>query len=149
MEDQEVLEIRKKKKHLKRYRKNLACIRRLENKYETLVERIETIKTPTYSDMPRGGVPISKEELISDKIELEERIKRLKVKGRKLKADVLVEIDSLEDDKQAEVLEAFFIDCKSIEDIAEDMGYTDRRIYSIYKDAIYYLVFTNSTLNVQ
>ena len=93
--------------------------------------------------MPRGGTPVTIAELLSDKVDLEKRIERLKGKGKKIKDLIIEEIDSLEDPKQAEVLEAFLIDCKTIEEIAEDMGYTDRYIYDLYRDAINELVFSN------
>ena len=149
MEDQEIQEIKKKKQSLKRYRNNLSCIRRLENKIKSGDARINSIRSPRYSDMPKGGTPITTEELIADKIDLEKRIKRLKAKGATLKSQILEEIDSLEDYRYCEVLEAYFIDCKSIADIAEDMGYTDRYVYDLYKDAIYQLTFSITTLNVQ
>ena len=136
MEDQEIQEIERKKRSLKRYKKNLACIGRLEEKLTLLDERIKSVKSPNYSGMPRGGTPVTIEELLSDKIDLEERIKRLKVKSKNLKNEILEEIDSLEDPRYCEVLEAFFIDCLSLEDIAEKEGYTVRHIYRLYSEAV-------------
>lgn len=145
MEDQELQEIKKKKQSLKRYRNNLSCIRRLEDKVNSLDARIKSIRSPRYSDMPKGGTPITTEELIADKIDLEKRIDRLKAKGTIIKDQILEEIDSLEDYRYCEVLEAYFIDRKTISEIAEEMGYTDRYIYDLYKDAIYQLTFSIST----
>ena len=145
MEDQEIQEIKKKKRSLKRYRNNLACIGRLEEKLTLLDERIKSVKSPNYSGMPRGGTPITIEELISDKVDLEKRIKRLKDKGKKYKDQILEEIDSLEDLRYCEVLEAYFIECMSISDIAEEMGYTDRYIYDLYKNAVQELTFNITT----
>lgn len=145
MADQEIQEIKKKKRSLKRYRNNLACIDRLEEKLTLLDERIKSVKSPNYSGMPRGGTPITTEELISDKVDLEKRIKRLKDKGKKYKDQILEEIDSLEDLRYCEVLEAYFIECMSISEIAEEMGYTDRYIYDLYKDAVYELTYNISS----
>lgn len=136
MEDREIQEIEKKKRSLKRYKKNLACINRLEDKLKILDERITSVKSPNYSGMPRGGIPVSNEELLTDKIELEERIKRLKVKSKNLKNEILEEIDSLEDPRYCEVLEAFFIENISLEDIAENEGYTTRHVYRLYSEAV-------------
>lgn len=137
MDEKSIEEIEKlKKRSLKRYRKNLACITRLEDKIAQLDERMTRIKSTNFSGMPRGGVPITIDDLMSDKLDLENRVKRLKLKSRGLKNAVCEEIDSLEDPLQCEVLEAFFIDCKSIEDIAEELGYTVRYIYSVYSEAI-------------
>lgn len=141
MENQNIQEIIKKKRSLKRYRKNRACIDRLEEKLNLLDLRIKSVKSPNYSGMPRGGTPVTVAELVSDKLELEERIKRLKKKGKNIKSEILEEIDSLEDPRYCEVLEAYFIDCKSIGDIAEDMDYTERYIYDLYREAIEVLTF--------
>lgn len=144
MENQDIQEIKKKKRSLKRYKINLACIGRLEEKLTLLDERIKSVKSPNYSGMPRGGTPVSLEELLSDKIDLEKRIKRLKDKGKKLKDQILDEIDSLEDPRYCEVLEAYFIECKTINEIAEDMGYTEVHIYNLYRKAVTELTFSDT-----
>ena len=143
MEDQKIQEIKSKKRTLKRYRKNLACIGRLEEKLSLLDERITSVKSPTLSGMPRGGKPTTVDDLVSEKLDLEKRIKRLKDRGKSIRSQILEEIDSLEDPRYAEVLEAYFIDCKNISDIAEEMGYTDRYIYDLYKEAIYEITFNS------
>ena len=143
MENQFSQEIKNKKHALKKYKVNCACVSRLEEKLTLLDERIKSIKSPNYSGMPRGGTPVTIADLLSDKVDLEKRIQRLKDKGKRLKDSIIEEIDSLEDPKQAEVLELFLIDCMTIEEIAEDMGYTDRYIYDLYRDAINELVFSN------
>ena len=136
MEDHEIQEIEKKKRSLKRYKKNLACIRRLEEKLALLDVRIKSVKSPSLSGMPRGGVPVTMEDLIADKMELEERIKRLNRKKSSLKSQILEEIDSLEDPRYCEILEAFFIDCLSLDDIADKEGYTVRHVYRLYSEAV-------------
>ena len=146
MEDQEIQEIiKKKKRSLKRYRINLSCIVRLEEKLTLLDGRIKSVKSPNYSGMPRGGKPVTTEDLLSDKLDLEKRITRLKDKGKRFKDQRLEEIDSLEDPRYCEVLEAYFIDCKSIAQISEDMGYTEVHIYNLYREAVKELSF-NDTL---
>lgn len=132
-EDQEII---KKKRFLKRYKKNKACIDRLEEKLLILDNRIKSVKSINYSGMPRGGTPVTVDDLISDKIELEERIKRLKDKSKVLKSEILEEIDSLEDPRYCEILESFFIDNKSLDSIAEEDGYTIRHVYRLYSEAI-------------
>ena len=136
MENYEAQEIEKKKRSLKRYKKNLACIRRLEDKLALLDARINSIRSPNLSGMPRGGTPITMEDLIADKLELEDRIKRLKSKSSGLKSQVLEEIDSLEDPRYCEILEAFFIDCLPLDDIADNEGYTVRHVYRLYSEAV-------------
>lgn len=136
MENQDTQEIEIKKTFLKRYKKNLACIERLEKRLALLTQRIESVKSPNFSGMPRGGVPVTFDELLSDKIELENRIKQLKAKKSDLKRDILQEIDSLEDPRYCEILESFFIDCLTLEDIADNEGYSVRHVYRLYDEAI-------------
>ena len=136
-------EIERKKRSLKRYRKNLACITRLEERLENLNDRIEGLRSPSLSGMPRGGVPVTSADLIADKADLEKRIERLKAKSRDLKSAVYEEIDSLEDSRYCEILEARFIDGQTFEDIAEEMGYTERHIYTLYREALNLLVVTD------
>ena len=143
MDDQSSQEIEtlrfKKKQSLRRYRKNLACIDRLEKKLVLLDDRIIGLKSPSLSGMPRGGVPVTIDDLMSDKLDLEDRIKRLKAKSRGLKKAVYEEIDSLEDSRYCEILEAHFIDGLSFDDIAEEMGYTERHVIKLYSEAITFL----------
>lgn len=134
--DIDIQELERKKRYLKRYKKNLALVSRLESKITDLDNKICNLRSPVLSDMPKGGTPLSKEDLLSDKLELEDRVERLKKKGAVYKAEILNIIDELDDTRYAEILESFFIDGKSFEDIAEDNGYTIRHIIRLYSEAI-------------
>ncbi len=149
MIDNEVQEIKLKKRSLKRYRNNLACIDRLEKKIILLDERLTSLRSTNFSGMPRGGTPVTIDDLLSDKVDLENRVKRLKEKNKPIKAKILEEIDSLEDFRYCEVLEAYFIECKSIADIAEEMCYTDRYVYDLYKEAVRELAINNTSVTLQ
>lgn len=139
MENSDIERVEKKKRSLKRYKKNLSCIERLEAKLETLDTRMTSVRSPKLSDMPRGGQPVTTEDMILEKIELEERIKRLKAKSKKLRSETLEEIDRVEDPRYSEILEGFFIDCKSLEEIAENTGYTIRHVYRLYSEGVTFL----------
>ena len=136
MENQEIQEIENKKRFLKRYRKNLNCIVRLEGKLDLLESKLNSVRSPNLSGMPRGGIPVTNADMIADKVDLENRIERLKERGKNLKREILEEIDSLDEPRYVAVLEGFFIDCLSMEDIAENEGYTVRHVYSLYHDAV-------------
>ena len=136
MENQEIQEIVNKKRFLKRYRKNLNCIARLEEKLRLLDMKLKSARSSNISGTPRGGRVVTVEDLIADKTDLENRIKRLNEKSKRLKREILEEIDSLDEPRYVAVLEGFFIDCLSIEDIAENEGYTVRHVYSLYHDAV-------------
>lgn len=126
----------KTKRFLKRYRKNQELISRLKNKLANYEDRLIGLNSPTLSDLPKGGVPTPKEDILAEKIETEERIERLKKRGAQIRAEILEKIDDLENVRQAEVLESFCIDCMSFSDIAEDIGYSERRVIEIYSEAI-------------
>lgn len=143
MEDLEIQEIESKKRSLKRYKKNKALVGRLEEKLALLEDRLTSVRSPKYSDMPRGGTPVTVEELISDKIELEERIERLKAKGKDLRSEILAEIDTLEEVRHAEVLELFFIDGFTPEEIAEEIPCNVRTVYRLYSEGVKLLTLNN------
>lgn len=136
MTDFEIQEIESKKRYLKRYRKNRALISRLKMKIKNLDDRIRSIRSPGFSDMPRGGTPITKEDLTAEKVDIERRIERLEAKGKIIKEEIVDIIDELEDPRYAEILESFLVDCKDFGDIAEDTGYSTRHIERLYGDAI-------------
>jgi DNA-directed RNA polymerase specialized sigma subunit len=139
MENSEIKEVERKKRSLKRYKKTLACIDRLEVKLDLVNQRLTSVRSPNLSGMPRGGTPVTSADLIADKIELEERIERLKERGVRQRREILEEIDSLEDPKHAEVLELFFINCLTLEEIADKLRYSDRHVYRIYSEGVTFL----------
>lgn len=136
MDEKTLLEHETKKRYLKRYKRNGILIDRLENKLRSLEARIQGVRSPSLSGMPRGGEPVTREDLIADKVDLERRIKRLKSKGEDIRRETLDLIDELEDPRYAEVLESFLIDGLTFEEIAEDMDYTERHVIRLYSEAI-------------
>ena len=125
-----------KKKWLGRYRGMGAKISRLKERLETLDQKITGIRSPRLTGMPRGGTPITTADLIADKCELEERLKRLETKRTSIRHEILETIDNLDDEKLSEILEYWFIDCLDVEDIADQLGYTTRHVWRLYSQAI-------------
>lgn len=128
--------IEHKKRWLYRYKNNALKISRLSEKLLTLENRILSMKSPNYSGMPRGGTSVTIEELLSDKADLKKRIDRLTLKGIGIKQEILETIDSLEYPKQAEVLEYWFIQGYSVEQINEILCYSTTYIYRLYSRAL-------------
>ena len=125
-----------KKNYLMRYRKNREAVRRLEKKAVELDQQCCRTKSQNFTGMPRGGTPVSIEEMIADKEEIEERIQRLKSKGRTIRAELLSAIDDLENARHAEILEAFFVDCKEFDEIAREKEYNKRHVIRLYTEAV-------------
>jgi DNA-directed RNA polymerase specialized sigma subunit len=140
----ELSAIEKKKRFLKRYKRNIACIDRLKIKLKDLDEKIKSVKSPNYSGMPKGGIPVTVEDLLSDKLDLENRIARLKAKKSKLKNDVVEQIDNLDDTRYIDILEMFFIELMTFGEIAEELGYNERHVIRLYSEAIRQLVECDS-----
>ena len=144
MDDKTRRELERRKQYLKRYKRNCTLVNRLEKRLVELDERLYAVRSVVISDMPRGGAARELSDIISDKQELEERINRLVTNGRKYRTEILELIDKLDNSNYAEVLEAFFIDCKDFGQIAEGMGYTERYVIKLYSLAILALSFEDS-----
>lgn len=70
-------ETKKKKYFLKRYRNYLTRINRLEEQLVSVNERLVGLQSKVMSDMPSGGLPITKDDLLEKKEELQHRIDTL------------------------------------------------------------------------
>lgn len=125
-----------KKRWLYRYRNTQKKIIRLQSKLDTLNNRITSAKTTNISGLPRGGVPVTIDDLISDKQILEERIEKLEKNKRIYRREILEAIDDLEDCKHAEILEAWFIDGYNAEEISKEIGYCSRHVFRLYDEAL-------------
>lgn len=136
MDDKTLLERENKKKYLKRYRRNGVLVGRLERKLEAIEARIQGVRSPSLSGMPRGGEPVTREDLIVDKVDLERRIKRLKSKGETVRREILDIIDELDDWRYAEILEDFLIEEMDFSEIADKMNFTERHVIRLYGEAI-------------
>lgn len=125
-----------KKAWLNRYANQVRGIERLENKREILEERITSVRSPTLSGLPRGGTPITIEDLIADKLEIEDRILRLKDKARRVRREILDAIDDIEEVNLCEVMEGRYILLQSPKDLAESMGFNTRHIWRILSQGV-------------
>ena len=125
-----------KKAWLNRYANQVRGIERLENKREILEERITSVRSPTLSGLPRGGTPITIEDLIADKLDIEDRILRLKDKARRVRREILDAIDDIEEVNLCEVMEGRYILLQSPEDLAESMGFNTRHIWRILSQGV-------------
>ena len=124
------------KYYLKRYKKNKEMISWLRKRLVSLSSRIEGLKSPGISDMPRGGEHKSKEDLIAEKVDIERRIGRLEAKGKQLRTETLDLIDNLDNFHEAEVLERYLIDCEDFDVIADDMKFSERHVVRLYTSAV-------------
>ena len=135
----EDLIFQKKKRFLKRHQRIMKKIERLEEKLLDLDNRLITVRSQRITDMPRGGIPISQADLISDKEETQERINALILQAKEIRREIYAALDTLDDFREVEVLELFFIYNMSLDKIAEKIGYTERHTIRFYSSAIRHL----------
>ena len=125
------------KKHwFRKYNRLLQVEDRLVNKLKELDQRIQGIRSPNYSGMPRGGTAVTIVDLLADKESLENRIKRIHSKVIKCKREILDVIDTIENPTHAYIMEAHFIQLESMEDIAQSLNYTTTYVYRLFSKAI-------------
>ena len=136
MDDNTLTERDTKKRYLKRYRRKLEVIERLEERVRALDSKIESLRSPSLSGMPRGGKAVTSEDMVADKIDLERRINALRLEADKARRKTLDLIDQVDDVRRGEVLEDYFIYGMSFGQIAEEMGYTERHIIRLYGEAL-------------
>lgn len=132
------------KRFLRRYEYNEDRIKELEEEIEVLQERATSISSPQLSDMPRGGVKKTKEDIIAEIDILERRVDRLIVKRRALKEEILDVIDEVADVKYCRILELYYIELKTLEQIAEEMNYSDHWIRELFYKAIQAVVLPHT-----
>lgn len=129
-------EIKKKKSFLKRYRNYLIRIERLEEKLLSIDNQLEGMSSKRISDMPTGGLPVTVEDILNRKDETKKRIQRLIDNSVSVKSEIYEVIDHIDDYRFAEVLEAYFIECKTLECIAEEKHYSIRHVGFLYGKGI-------------
>ena len=80
--------------------------------------------------------PITTDELLYRKEEIKRRIQNLIDKSIEVKFEIYEVIDHIDDYRFAEVLEAYFIECKTLECIADEKHYSVRHISSLYSEGL-------------
>lgn len=125
-------ETKKKKYFLKRYRNYLVRINRLEEKLADIDNQLIGLKSRQITDMPRGGKPLSKDDLLIRKEETEHRIQNLVDISREVRSEIFECIETIDDYRFAEVLECYFIDGYTLEAIAEIKHYSVQHVGYLY-----------------
>lgn len=130
-------ELKKKNKYfLKGYVRCTNKIKRLETKLENIDQNIQSLKSQEITDMPRGGTTFTIEDMIIQKEETEERILNVSNQSIEIRRKIINKIDELEELKHVELLEAFFIENMTLDEIAEREGYSIRHAVRLYSEAL-------------
>ena len=95
-----------------------------------------TVKSPSFNGLPKTTTRVTLDDKIARKERLENQFKREIKQARKKRSEIYELIDDLDNPKQAEVLDQYFIQQKTLEAIAEDMHYSISYIIKLYKQGV-------------
>lgn len=123
---------RESKKALMRYRGLMEKVARMEERLAQIDRDLMSIKSPALSSEPKASVRITLEDKLIRKDELESKINATLKFARQNRADIMRRIDALENQKQALVLERYFIDGVTLETIADEMNYSYEYVKQLY-----------------
>lgn len=125
-------EFRQNKAFLIRYRILTEKIRRLEDKLAQIDNDIISLKSPVSDGMPKASVRITLDDKLIQHDELEEKINTLLKHMRRIRCEITQCIDALDNQRQAEVLDRYYIGGIPLEGIAYEMNYTLSYITKLY-----------------
>ena len=124
------------KAYLFQYRKKMEKIRRLEDKLAQIDSDLIVLKSPAMSSEPKSSVKITLTDKLIHREELEDKINTLLKYARQDRTDITRCIDALDNQKQALVLDRYFISAQSLEYIADDIGYSRSYVTKLYVQGV-------------
>lgn len=127
---------RQNKAFLIRYRILSEKIKRLENKLAQIDEDMATLKSPKLTSEPKASVRITLDDKLIQHDELEDKINTLLKHMRRIRCEITQCIDALDNQRQAEVLDRYFISAQSLEYIADDIGYSRSYVTKLYVQGV-------------
>ena len=120
------------KAYLFQYRKKMEKIQRLEDKLAQIDSDLIVLKSPAMSSEPKSSVKITLTDKLVQREELEDKINTLLKYARQDRTDITRCIDALDNQKQALVLDRYFIGLQSLEEIADDVSYSCSYVTKLY-----------------
>lgn len=125
-----------KKAYLMKYSLLAKKAERTAKKLDRAELELITMKSPSFNGLPKTTARITLDDKIARKEQLENRFKREIKQASKKRSEIYELIDGLDNPKQAEVLDQYFIQQKTLEAIAEDMHYSISYIIKLYKQGV-------------
>jgi len=122
------------KEELKKYLWLRRVIKQLEDRREEL-ETEATRVTTRLSNMPKGGLTRTMEDIVADMVEVDEKIQNNIRDGYRAMCEIEEAIESLPEREQY-LMRARYIQGKSWEQIAVDMHYSWQHVHRIHANAL-------------
>lgn len=102
-----------KKAYLMKYRLLAKKAERTARKLDQAELELITVKSPSFNDLPKTTARITLDDKIARKEQLEDQFKREIKQASKKRSEIYGLIDDLDNQKQAEVLDQYFIQQKN------------------------------------
>lgn len=128
-------EFKHNKAYLMRYRKIHTKIERLKDKLNRLNERYD-LKGVSYSSEPSSSVKKTLDDVLAQKEYLENKLNKLIDESYNIRNDIMDKLLDLDNQLEATVLDFYFLEQYSLNDIADELSYSDRQIERLYIDGI-------------
>lgn len=131
-------EFKHNKAYLMQYRKMHTKIERLKDKLERLNERYN-LKGVSYSSQPSSTVTQTLDDIIAQKEYVEGKIRELTGDAIKISNEIQDKLLDLDNQLEAEILDLYFLESHSLNEIANDLCYSERQIERLYVKGIKHL----------
>lgn len=123
------------KAYLMRYRKIHTKIDRLKDKLNRLNEHYD-LKGVSYSSEPSSSVKKTLDDVLAQKEYLENKIDEMVSESIDIRNEITEKLLDLDNQLEATVLDFYFLEQYSLNDIADELSYSDRQIERLYVDGI-------------
>ena len=124
------------KKILNQHRKIYFLIEDLKMQIEDIDGQIYGCSSGKITGMPRGGKPVTREDMAEEKADIQKRIKRLEVVQKQKREIVQAYIDTVYSAKHNKILTMYFVKVLPIWKIAELEGYSQRHTFRLYEQGL-------------
>lgn len=128
-------EFKHNKAYLMRYRKIHTKIDRLKDKLNRLNERYD-LKGVSYSSEPSSSVKKTLDDVLAQKEYLENKLDEMVSESIDIRNEIAEKLLDLDNQLEATVLDFYFLERYSLNDIADELSYSDRQIERLYVDGI-------------
>lgn len=128
-------EFKHNKAYLMRYQKIHTKIDRLKDKLNRLNERYD-LKGVSYSSEPSSSVKKTLDDVLAQKEYLENKLDEMISESIDIRNEITEKLLDLDNQLEATVLDFYFLEQYSLNDIADELSYSDRQIERLYIDGI-------------
>lgn len=128
-------EFKHNKAYLMRYRKIHTKIDRLKDKLNRLNKRYD-LKGVSYSSEPSSSVKKTLDDVLAQKEYLENKLDEMVSESIDIRNEITEKLLDLDNQLEATVLDFYFLEQYSLNDITDELSYSDRQIERLYVDGI-------------